>query len=148
MQRIPTRVFVTAAVVALGVTGGLAYARVVEERDRVAGDLSYLIPLDPATGGSIELGARHEGKDLTYKDVELPEGGETRIETNIGSVYWHLPERKLGNFDLRSGLGLSFVGETYDVFEVLFGNLPDHVQDVIIDNIGSNECICVAHYPA
>lgn len=109
----------------------------VQDRDRLAGDFSYMIPLDPLSGHSLELAARHESKDLTFEDVELPEGGETRIETNLGSVFWHQPRRNLGRFELRSKAGLSLVGETYDVFEVLFGNLPGDDQQVIIDLIGA-----------
>ena len=109
----------------------------VQDRDRLAGDFSYMIPLDPLSGHSLELAARHESKDLTFEDVELPEGGETRIETNLGSIFWHQPRRQLGSFELRSKAGLSVVGETYDVFEVLFGNLPGDAQQAIIEAIGS-----------
>ena len=109
----------------------------VQDRDRLAADFSYMIPLDPLSGHSLELAARHESKDLTFEDVELDEGGETRIETNLGSVFWHQPMRNLGSFELRGKGGLSLVGETYDVFEVLFGNLPGDDQQVIIDLIGS-----------
>ena len=109
----------------------------VQDRDRLAGDFSYMIPLDPLSGHSLELAARHESKDLTFEDVELDEGGETRIETNLGSVFWHQPRRNLGSFELRGKGGLSLVGETYDVFEVLFGNLPGNAQQAIINAIGS-----------
>ena len=108
----------------------------VEERERLAGDASYTIPLDPISRNSIEFALRHESKDLTYEDVELDEGGETRIVTNLASIFWHLPRRTLGGFKLKSRAGLGFVDETYDVFEVLFGNLPGDIQDVIVDNIG------------
>ncbi len=110
---------------------------VVEDRNRLAGDLSYMIPLNPLREHSIELAARHESKDLTFEDVELDEGGETRIATNLVSTFWHLPEKRLGEFEVKRTAGLSVVGETYDVFEVLFGNLPSNAQDAIIDSIGS-----------
>ena len=110
---------------------------VVEERNRVAADLRYTIPMQPLEGQHIELGARHESKDLTYEDVDLDEGGETRIATNLVSAQWRLPEVRLGDFEIQQRVGLSLVGESYDVFEVLFGNLPREAQDAIIGSIGN-----------
>ncbi|PLW66949.1 autotransporter assembly complex protein TamA [Pseudohalioglobus lutimaris] len=109
---------------------------VVEERQRLAGDASYTIPLDPLSGGSLEIAARHESKDLTFEEVDLDEGGESRIATNIASLIWHRPNRQWSGFEFRHSIGLSLVGETYDVFEVLFGNLPSRSQDDLIDVIG------------
>ncbi len=108
----------------------------VEDRNRLAGDLSYIIPLNPLSGHRLELAGRHESKDLTFKDVELDEGGETRIATNLASVFWHQPRGQLGDFGLQSRTGLSLVEESYDVFEVLFGNLPRDAQQAIIERIG------------
>lgn len=112
---------------------------VVEERRKLAGDLNYTIPLDPLAGTAVVLGARHESKDLTYGDVDLPQGGETRIATNLLSAQWQRPERQLGDFQLSSAFGASLVGETYDVFEVLFGHLPSSAQDELINNILGRE---------
>mgnify|MGYP001828640926 CR=1 FL=1 len=109
---------------------------VVEDRERLAGDASYTIPLDPLSGSSLEIAARHESKDLTFEEVDLDEGGESRIATNIASLFWHRPDRQWRDFEFRHSLGLSAVGETYDVFEVLFGNFPSNSQDAIIENIG------------
>lgn len=109
---------------------------VVEERNKLAGDFSYLIPLDPLAGSLLELSARHESKDLNFEDVELDEGGETRIETNLLSTYWHLPRTSWGGFEVDAVPGFSLVTESYDVFEVLFGNLPQSAQDTIIERIG------------
>jgi len=111
-------------------------AGAVQDRDRLAGDFSYMIPLNPVRGQWIELAARHESKDLTYDDVDLDEGGDTRIATNLASVFLHRPDTRLGGFELQATAGVSLVGETYDVFEVLFGNLPQESQDVIRDVIG------------
>ncbi len=108
----------------------------VEERKRAAGDLRYLIPFDPISGGKIELAVRHESKDLTFEDVELPEGGETRIATNLAVANWHFPNTGIGGFDLQNKVGLSLVEESYDVFEVLFGNLSNEGQEAIIGIIG------------
>ncbi len=108
----------------------------VQDRDRLAGDASYVIPLDPMSGHRLELAARHESKDLTFEDVELEEGGDTRIDTNLLSVFWHRPDRFLGGFEWQLTAGLSFVKEDYDVFEVLFGNLDASDQQIIIDFIG------------
>ena len=113
-----------------------AGAAVAEERERLAVDISYVIPLNPLSGSAMEISGRHESKDLNFEDVELDEGGDTRIATNLASVLWHMPTRALGDFSLRSTTGVSLVGETYDIFEVLFGNLPGEAQDAIIDNIG------------
>ena len=109
---------------------------VAEERNRLAGNLSYLIPLEPLASSYIELVARHESKDLTFDDVELDEGGETRIATNLVSGFWHLPRSLWGNFEVDPVAGVSLVTESYDVFEVLFGNLPGEAQKTIIDRIG------------
>jgi translocation and assembly module TamA len=109
---------------------------VVEERNKLAGDLSYLIPLEPLASSYIELVARHESKDLTYDDVDLDEGGETRIATNLLSGFWHLPRTMLGIFEVDRVAGVSLVTESYDVFEVLFGNLPGDAQQAIIGRIG------------
>ncbi|MBN7797831.1 autotransporter assembly complex protein TamA [Parahaliea mediterranea] len=108
----------------------------VEERRKLAGDLNYVIPLDPLAGSRLVLGARHESKDLTYQDVGLARGGETRIATNLLSATWHQPRRQWGAFELRSELGVSLVGETYDMFEVLFGYLSKADQEGFIDAIG------------
>jgi translocation and assembly module TamA len=111
-------------------------AGAVQDRDRLAGDFSYMIPLNPVRGQWIELAARHESKDLTYDDVDLDEGGDTRIATNLASVFLHRPDTRLGGFELQATAGVSLVGETYDVFEVLFGNLPGEAQQNIKDRIG------------
>lgn len=108
----------------------------VQDRDRLAADASYVIPLDPLRGDRLELAARHESKELTYDDVELDEGGDTRIATNLLSVFWHLPDKPLGSFEWQQTAGLSLVQEDYDVFEVVFGNLSNEAQDAIIDVIG------------
>jgi translocation and assembly module TamA len=114
-----------------------AGAESVEERNRLAGDLSYIIPLQPLDGSKLEIAARHESKDLTYDDVDLDEGGETRIETNLISGFWHRPRARWGPFTTETVLGLSYVEESYDIFEVLFGNLPDSTQKIIIERIGA-----------
>ncbi len=108
----------------------------VEERARIAGDINYIIPLDPLAGSEIELAARHESKDLSYEDVELDQGGDTRIATNLASGYWRLPQSSWGEYELAAVPGLSLVTESYDVFEVLFGHLPQSAQQDIIDSIG------------
>lgn len=108
----------------------------VQDRDRLAADASYVIPLNPISGHRLEIAARHESKDLTFEDVELDEGGDTRIATNLLSVFWHLPSRQLGDFEWVQTAGISLVEEDYDVFEVLFGNLPDFAQNIIIEAIG------------
>jgi translocation and assembly module TamA len=108
----------------------------VQDRDRLAADASYIIPLAPLEGDRLELAARHESKDLTFEDVGLDEGGDTRIATNLVSAYWHLPDTVLGDYQWQRTLGISMVNEDYDVFEVVFGNLPDFAQKEIIDTIG------------
>ncbi len=108
----------------------------VQERRKLAVDLRYNIPLEPLTGSRVELVARHESKDLTFEDVELDEGGETRIATNLLSAFWHRPRAHWGGFELERVLGLSLITETYNVFDVLFGNLPQESQDAIANAIG------------
>ena len=108
-----------------------------EERERLAGDITYTIPMDPLRGEDFEMGLRHESKDLNYQDVDLDEGGDTRIATNLANLRWRLPVSHYGNFGLQSSAGVSFVGESYDIFQVLFGNLPANAQDAIIQSIGA-----------
>lgn len=112
-------------------------AAVAQERERLAGDIKYTIPINPLSAEAFELGLRHESKDLNYEDVDLDEGGDTRIATNLASILWRLPVSPVGNFGLSSSAGLSLVAESYDIFEVLFGNLPGSSQDAIIDSIGA-----------
>jgi translocation and assembly module TamA len=109
---------------------------VVQDRDRLAADASYLIPLDPLRGERLEVAARHESKDLTFEDLGLEVGDETRIATNLLSLFWHRPPDQLGEFRLESTVGISLVNEDYDVFKVLFGHLPDSIQNDFIDFIG------------
>lgn len=108
----------------------------VEERNKLAGDVSYVIPLEPLEGSMFTLNARHESKDLTFEDVDLDEGGETRIATNLLTMGWRRPNLLWGDFEVEPRVGLGLLSESYDVFEVLFGNLPASVQQIIIDRIG------------
>jgi translocation and assembly module TamA len=108
----------------------------VQERERFAGDFRYRIPVDPLSGRNLEFGIRHESKDLNFSDVDLEEGGATRIAANLGALFLNLPETSLGAFDVQTAAGINFATESYDVFEVLFGNLPDDAQQAIIDFIG------------
>jgi translocation and assembly module TamA len=108
----------------------------VQERNKLAGDLNYVIPVDPLTESQVKFGARHESKDLNFEDVDLDQGGETRIETNLLGALWQSPTRYWGSFTVTPEVGLTFVQEEYDVFEVLFGNLPQLSQDLIRERIG------------
>ena len=108
----------------------------VEERNKLAGDLNYVIPLDPLSRSGIKLGARHESKDLNFQDVGLPEGGETRIATNLFGALWQHAALDWGPFSVTPEIGVSLVQEDYDVFEVLFGNLPQASQDILRQRIG------------
>lgn len=114
-------------------TAGVA---AVEERNKLAANVSYLIPVEPLSGEHLELVARYQSKDLRYEDVDLDEGGETRITTNLLSAYWHPAQASRGEFQLDWSPGLSLITENYDVFEVLFGNLSNADQQEIIDFIG------------
>ena len=108
----------------------------VEERNKLAGDVNYTIPLDPLEGSKLTLSARHESKDLTFDDVDLEEGGETRIATNLLTAGWQRPHRVWGGFEVKPKATLGLLNEDYDVFEVLFGNLPASSQQIIIEQIG------------
>ncbi len=112
-------------------------AAAVEERNKLAADLNYVIPLQPVEKSRLEFSARHEGKDLTFKDVELEVGGETRIETNLLGFDWYLSGGRWRDFELQLAPRVNLVSESYDVFEVLFGHLPGNLQDVVINNIGA-----------
>jgi len=114
-------------------TAGIA---AVQERDKVAGDINYVIPLDPLARSRFTLGGRHESKDLTFQDVELTEGGETRITTNLLYANWQPARRQWAGFELTPKAGFTYVSEDYDVFEVLFGNRTNEEQQILIDVIG------------
>lgn len=94
----------------------------VEERNKFAADVNYVVPLDPLAGSKITAGARHESKDLTFEDVELNKGGETRIAANLLSATWRRPDTRWAGFEVKPEAGLSLISEDYDVFEVLFGD--------------------------
>ncbi len=108
----------------------------VQDQSRVAADLRYTIPLDPLTDERFELATRIQSRTVDFEDVELDQGGETQIVTALLSGYWHFPLPSVGEFELVGRAGLSLVGESYDVFEILFGNLPENSQEAIIDFIG------------
>jgi translocation and assembly module TamA len=111
----------------------------VEERERVAGDFRYQVPVDPLGDRKLEFGIRHESKDLNFSDVDLENGGATRIATNLAALFLDLPRTRVGIFDVDAAVGLNLAAESYDVFEVLFGNLPDADQQLIIDEIIGEE---------
>lgn len=111
-------------------------ATAVEDQERLAGDFRYSIPWDPLTGERLEFAARHQGRTIGFDDVELDEGGETRVVNNLLSAFWYFPFASLGEFQLSSRAGLSVVTDSYDIFEVLFGNLPADAQQAIIGAIG------------
>ncbi len=119
-------------------------ASAVEDQSRLAGDLRYYIPWDPLTGERLELALRHQSRTITAQDVELDEGGETRILNNLVSAYWHFPEASWREFQLESRAGVSAVADSYDIFEVLFGNLPQDAQDIIGDAIGADAVATLA----
>jgi len=108
----------------------------VQERERFAGDFRYRIPVDPLIGRDLEFGIRHESKDLNFTEVDLEQGGATRIAANFAALFLNLPDTRFGPFDVSASAGLNFAGESYDVFEVLFGDLPGDTQQSIIEVIG------------
>jgi translocation and assembly module TamA len=110
----------------------------VEERSKLAAEVNYLIPIDPLAQSRLELFARHQGKDLSYQDVELPEGGKTRILGNTVGVLWPRPRRTWNGLTLEERIGLSFLSESYDVFDVLFGHYSPFLQDLIEDFLGDD----------
>ena len=108
----------------------------VQFRNKIAADLNYVIPLDPLQDSHARLGARHESKDLTYQDVGLDEGGETRIETELFGGTWQRPQFNLGAYRVTPEIGINLVQEQYDVFEVLFGHRSAEDQEILIGVIG------------
>ena len=103
----------------------------VEERNKLAGDLNYVIPVDPLTDSRVKFAARHESKDLNFQDVDLERGGETRIETNLLGVRWQTAQTNWGPFTVTPEIGFTYVQEQYDVFEVLFGDRSQADQDIL-----------------
>jgi translocation and assembly module TamA len=116
----------------------------VEDQSRLAGDLRYSIPLEPLTGERLELALRHQSRTITAQDVELEDGGETRILNNLVSAYWHFAPSQWGDFEVSSRAGLSAVGESYDIFDVLFGNLSQDDQDFLAGLIGEDAVATLA----
>lgn len=116
----------------------------VQERQRLAIGVRYEVPLNPLAGERLEFGIRHESKDLDYTDVELTEGGNTRISTSLAEAHWQLPPTTLGNFHLDLSAGVNYATESYDVFEVVFGNLDQDLQQAIADGIGPSAVATLA----
>lgn len=108
----------------------------VQDQERIAADFRYSIPVKPLSGERLELTARYQSRTLTFEDVDLDEGGETEVENILLSAFWYFPVASPGDFQLRTRAGLSFVGDSYDIFAVLFGNLPASDQEAIIGFIG------------
>jgi len=108
----------------------------VQTRAKLVADLHYGIPVDPLAGTRIELFARHQSKDLDYREVELDEGGSTRIVNNTLGIDLPRPRRLWGGLELQERIGITLLTESYDVFEVLFGHYPQVVQDFIADQLG------------
>jgi len=119
----------------------------VQERAKLAADLRYGIPLDPLERTTLEFFVRHQGKDLTYEDVELTEGGETRILDNMAGVALPRP-RRLWDLELEEKLELTYLTESYDVFDVLFGHYPDYVQVYIAGQLGDDRDILAPSFSA
>ncbi len=119
----------------------------VEQRNKAALDFLYTLPADPWLGYHLELAARHQGKDLNYGDVSLDEGGQTRITHQAISL--RLPRnRSLRGQHWSERLSLSWVEEEYDLFEVLFGNLPPLSQEHIASVLGSDRALLAPAFKA
>lgn len=110
----------------------------VQKRKKLVADLNYGIPLDPLRRTRIELFARHQGKELSYEDIDLDEGGSTRILNNTLGVRYPGPTRSLGPLAMEEKISLTFLSESYDVFEVLFGHQSPFVQELIETALGED----------
>jgi translocation and assembly module TamA len=110
----------------------------VQERSKLVADADYAIPLDPLTQSRLELFARHQGKDLAYTDVGLSEGGTTRILNNTLGVSWARPRESWAGLELTEQVGLTFLTESYDVFDVLFGHFSPFVQGILETVLGED----------
>lgn len=111
-------------------------ALLVQFRRKLVLDLNYHIPIDPLQETQLEVFARHQGKDLDYTDVDLNEGGDTRIINNSLGLSWLRPRSLWGGRVAKEVWSLTYLTESYDVFPVLFGNLAPDVQDLIASLIG------------
>jgi translocation and assembly module TamA len=125
-----------------------AGAVLVQERAKFVADLNYSLPMDPLDGSRIELFARHQGKDLSYEDVELEDGGMTRILNNTLGLRLPRPRRLWGGLALQERIGLTWLTESYDVFEVLFAHQPQVAQDFIEEVLGERRAILAPSFNA
>ncbi len=105
---------------------------VVQERAKLVGEVNYSIPSDPLFNQRIELFARHQGKDLSALDAGVPEvESKTRILNNTLGLRLPRPRRLWGGLELEESLSVTLLTESYDVFDMLFGDLSDFIQDQI-----------------
>ncbi len=118
----------------------------VQERAKLVGEARYSIPSDPLFNQRIELFARHQSKDLTYEDAGLPQGDKTRIINNTIGLSLPRPRRLWAGLDLQESLSVTYLTESYDLFEMLFGHLSDTVQNFIEIQLGDDRKTMQADY--
>jgi translocation and assembly module TamA len=70
--------------------------------------------------------------------VGLPFGDKTRILDNSLGVAWARPRELAGGVELTAKVGLGFLTESYDVFDVLFGHFTPFVQELIATALGDD----------
>jgi len=110
---------------------------VVQDRNKRVADLAYLIPIAPLLPQRLELFGRYSGKDLTYQDMGLDKGDLTRIEDLLLGVR-RIGKRRLWGLELEEELSLAYIGERYDIFQVLFGHLGAEGQKAVMDYVGAD----------
>ncbi len=109
---------------------------VVQDRNKRVADIAWLIPQEPLLPRRLEVFGRYAGKDLTYEDVQLTQGGTTRIE-DLSAGLRQVGKRQLWGLDLDETLSLAYFTESYDIFQVLFGHLSPAEQKPIMAHIGA-----------
>jgi translocation and assembly module TamA len=109
----------------------------VQEKNKLIADFNYQIPIQPRENTYLELGARHEGKALTYSDIGLEEGDETRLSSQQLKASLHRP-RQLFGLELDEVISIGYVTDRYDIFEVLFGHFSSEGQTFIEQYIGQD----------
>lgn len=92
-----------------------------QTKNKLVLDSQYVMPLDFAQSKALTLFSHYEGRDLDPGDFALEKGGTSRLRSATVGVK-HSRVRQLWNLDVEQSIGLQYMVENYDAFEVIFGD--------------------------
>ncbi len=119
----------------------------VQKRAKLVGEANYTIPSDPLFNQHIEFFGRHQGKDLSGEDAGIPGlDSKTRILNNTFGLRLPRPRRLWGGLELEESLSLTYLTESYDLFDMLFGDLTEFIQEQIALAMGEDREVLQGDY--